>query len=339
MKGQIAYMKHQKQTRMAAAIILLVSYLISLSGCVFDPVEAPENAAVPSTTLAEELMQNINPSTVDTEPSAAATVPVTEPTVPAVTAPTEPDTSAVEPEATTPQPTVAPTLPKEPESTKSTEPKEPETTQAPEDTNSTCPHYSFTHTQTVPTCTQEGILTKICDFCGYSYVSEVTAAAGHSWSSWEDVIPQTATVAGTRMRTCRICGLSETEEYHSCSCSKVITKEATCSEDGSFDMTCNICAQVIWSDIIYALGHDWVNVPAVTYWHEWAICPYCNVYLCELDGSCDPNDVLWEHVQESGGDWWNHSWANDCELIIVEPSKIRCVRCDLIRYHDSDPEP
>ena len=70
--------------------------------------------------------------------------------------------------------------------------------------------YSST-TTTMPTCTEDGVLTYTCT-CGESY-TEAIAALGHVWKDWEVVKEATETEAGEEQRSCRRgCGAVETRE-------------------------------------------------------------------------------------------------------------------------------
>ena len=63
---------------------------------------------------------------------------------------------------------------------------------------------------TMPTCTEEGIMSYTCS-CGDSYTESV-AALGHVWSDWETVKEATETEDGLKQRSCRRgCGAVEEE--------------------------------------------------------------------------------------------------------------------------------
>ena len=152
--------------------------------------------------------------------------------------------------------------------------------------------HSYSSVVTKPTCTEEGYTTYTC-ICGESYVDNNTSATGHNWEGWITTHPPTASDEGCAVRACITCG--ETE-------SKALDK-------------------------LPAHEHSWSLVQGEYRIRHFAVCPHCNVYLCELDGASDPNDALWAHIEESGGDWYNHSWANDVEYILLKPAHWKCAEC------------
>ena len=62
---------------------------------------------------------------------------------------------------------------------------------------------------TPATCTEDGVKTRVCSFCGESETA-VIPALGHTWGEWEVTTPATCTEAGVKTRTCSVCGETET---------------------------------------------------------------------------------------------------------------------------------
>lgn len=176
--------------------------------------------------------------------------------------------------------------------------------------------HSYTKVVTAPTCKDDGYTTYTCT-CGDRYFSDQVYATG-------------------------------------CECEFVVTQEPTCTEDGVQWMTCTICGDQLWSDIIPATGHDIVNLGSVEFVREYAICPHCDVYLCELGSwilphsgidveeimlsvcSCDPNDALLDHIKETDGSFAHHSWANAYEYVTIIGSRTKCNTCGLVSVYDSE---
>ncbi|MBQ7345173.1 MAG: hypothetical protein IJW45_03810 [Oscillospiraceae bacterium] len=176
--------------------------------------------------------------------------------------------------------------------------------------------HSYTKVVTAPTCKDDGYTTYTCT-CGDSYISDRVYATG-------------------------------------CECGFVVTKEPTCTEDGVQWMTCTICGDQLWSDIIPATGHDIVNLGSVELVREYAICPHCDVYLCELGSwiephagidaeeimlsvcSCDPNDALLDHINDTDGSFAHHSWANAYEYVTIIESRTKCTCCGLVMIYDPE---
>ena len=80
----------------------------------------------------------------------------------------------------------------------------------------------------------------------------------HSFSEWVITKEATCTEDGSKTRTCSVCGTVETEVIaatgHSFS-DWAVTKEPTCTETGVKTRTCSVC-QVTETQVIAALGHD-----------------------------------------------------------------------------------
>ena len=62
---------------------------------------------------------------------------------------------------------------------------------------------------TPATCTEDGVKTRVCSFCGETETAAIPAL-GHTWGEWEVTTPATCTEAGVKTRTCSVCGETET---------------------------------------------------------------------------------------------------------------------------------
>ena len=99
---------------------------------------------------------------------------------------------------------------------------------------------TYTTTVTEPTCTSSGYTTHTCDVCGSSYV-DTFVEGGHIWNAV--LTEPTHTEMGYTTFTCSRCEESYTSNYvppigHSFD-DGVVTKEATCTEEGEILYTCS----------------------------------------------------------------------------------------------------
>ena len=174
-------------------------------------------------------------TTTNAETSEAAAT-VTETTTSKVT---ESTTAATQ--APTEKPTLAPT---EKATEKQTEkPTEPPT-QKPTEPITQAHTHSYTSTITKqPTCTAEGVKTFMCS-CGDSY-TEAISAAGHVFVAYVYNNDATEAADGTETAACTICGAKDTRTAagtkiaHVHNYTAVVTKAATCAEEGVKTYTCS----------------------------------------------------------------------------------------------------
>ena len=110
-----------------------------------------------------------------------------------------------------------------------------------------------------PTCTEDGSRLFTCTVCGDTK-TEVIPALGHAWSDW-DIKDSTCGQEGEKTRHCTRTGCTATEtvkipasENHNWN-DGVVTKEATCTEQGEVTYTCNDCNHTK-VEKTPALGHD-----------------------------------------------------------------------------------
>lgn len=96
-----------------------------------------------------------------------------------------------------------------------------------------------------------------------TYQVTVTKAA-HSFGEWTVSKEATCTEAGEEIRTCSVCGATETQAIpakgHTASEKWVTTKKATCTEKGTQVQKCTVCGVVVNTRQTKALGHNWETI-------------------------------------------------------------------------------
>lgn len=125
-----------------------------------------------------------------------------------------------------------------------------------------------------PTCEKGGKTYQKCSVCGDEHVIETTAPLGHStdgvkWTKGDNsnvgwVVNQPYPCAdGTKTRECDICHEKEiltvpaTEEHQLTDW--IVTVEPTCTTTGTRVKKCTVCGNVVKTETIGALGHDFQN--------------------------------------------------------------------------------
>lgn len=147
-----------------------------------------------------------------------------------------------------------------------------------------------------PTCEKGGRTYQKCSVCGDEHVIETTAPLGHStdgvkWTKGDNsnvgwVVNQPYPCAdGTKTRECDICHEKEiltvpaTEEHQLTDW--IVTVEPTCTTTGTRVKKCTVCGNVVKTETIGALGHDFQNYvddnkPACCDQYETGTCTRCN---------------------------------------------------------------
>ena len=174
-------------------------------------------------------------TTTNAETSEAATT-ITETTTSKVT---ESTTAATQ--APTEKATPAPT---EKATEKQTEKPTEHPAQKPTEPATQAHTHNYTATVTKqPTCTAEGVKTFRCS-CGDSY-TEAISAAGHVFGAYVYNNDATEAADGTETAACTICGAKDTRTAagtkiaHVHNYTAVVTKAATCAEEGVKTYTCS----------------------------------------------------------------------------------------------------
>ena len=147
-----------------------------------------------------------------------------------------------------------------------------------------------------PTCEKGGKTYQKCSVCGDEHVIETTAPLGHStdgvkWTKGDGsnvgwVVNQPYPCAeGTKTRECDICHKTETVTVPATKAHQLtdweVTVEPTCTTTGTRVKKCTVCGNVVETETINALGHDFQNYvddnrPACCDQYETGICTRCN---------------------------------------------------------------
>lgn len=148
------------------------------------------------------------------------------------------------------------------------------------------PSHAYKKTVTKPTCTNGGYTTNKCSDCGSAYVSDKTAAVGHSFGEWETTKAPTTTATGIAERKCVNCSARETRTLsklvadHTHSYTETVTKKATCTIYGVKTFTCSCGDQ--YTERIGKTAHQYgENVKKATC-TEWGY----TTYTCSSCGNC-----------------------------------------------------
>lgn len=106
------------------------------------------------------------------------------------------------------------------------------------------------------TCTEDGYTGDVvCKLCGTVLTpgTKIPSKGGHSYGSWVVTKQATCTAEGSRSQTCSVCQHVNTESIpkteHSLD-SGTVTKPASCGVDGTIVFRCTNCKQVIRTDTI-----------------------------------------------------------------------------------------
>ena len=112
-----------------------------------------------------------------------------------------------------------------------------------------------------PTCTEEGYTLHRCSRCSDNYKDTYTKAAGHKFGSWSVTKQATCTADGTKTKECKVCGKTETATItklgHNYKASVV---DPTCTEKGYTIHRCSRCGDNYKDTYTKATGHkfsDW----------------------------------------------------------------------------------
>ena len=119
--------------------------------------------------------------------------------------------------------------------------------------------HKYANTVVAPTCTANGYTLHKCSVCGTSYKDSTTKATGHSYGNSVVTKQPTCTSEGTKTKTCTKCNATVTEKLPAKGHTAVIDKgyPATCTTAGKTDGShCSVCNTVIKAQtVINATGH------------------------------------------------------------------------------------
>ena len=134
-----------------------------------------------------------------------------------------------------------------------------------------CPEHKIelAHIDKEPTCTENGLKTGVCSYCGEVATVEIPAL-GHVFDDWTTTTEPTCTAAGEEMHQCTRCKLIEVRAIeatgHSEETEWTIDKEATCTEEGLKSGHCPDCDADV-TEVIPMTEHnygDWETVKEST---------------------------------------------------------------------------
>ena len=119
--------------------------------------------------------------------------------------------------------------------------------------------HKYVATVVAPTCTTNGYTLHKCSVCGTSYKDSTTKATGHSYGNSVVTKQPTCTAEGTKTKTCTKCNATVTEKLPAKGHTAVTDKgyPATCTTAGKTDGShCSVCNTVIKAQtVINATGH------------------------------------------------------------------------------------
>ena len=119
--------------------------------------------------------------------------------------------------------------------------------------------HKYADTVVAPTCTTNGYTLHKCSVCGTSYKDSTTKATGHSYGNSVVTKQPTCTSEGTKTKTCTKCNAIVTEKLPAKGHTAVTDKgyPATCTTAGKTDGShCSVCNTVIKvQTVINATGH------------------------------------------------------------------------------------
>ena len=120
--------------------------------------------------------------------------------------------------------------------------------------------HSYTATVVAPTCTVDGYTLHKCSVCGTSYKDSTTKATGHSYGNSVVTKQSTCTSEGTAIKTCTKCNATVTETIPKTSHKYADTVVApTCTADGYTLHKCSVCGTSYKDSTTKATGHSYGN--------------------------------------------------------------------------------
>ena len=200
------------------------------------------------------------------------------------------------------------------------------------DNGYTLPAYGHDYVKTIQkeeTCTQTGIRTCVCNFCGKK-TEETIPATGHSRTSEEITKQPTCTGTGIRTITCH-CGYSWTESVpaNGHNYDDVLDyAAASCGQEGYVIKKCTECDSTT-RETIKALEHNYVTEPAVD-----ATCTQDGHSLkkyCKLCGTVEIEPT----VTPALGHNYEKQVITEAECGKDGTYKMKCTRCNQIEKDES----
>ena len=120
--------------------------------------------------------------------------------------------------------------------------------------------HKYADTVVAPTCTTGGYTLHKCSVCGTSYKDSTTKATGHSYGNSVVTKQSTCTSEGTAIKTCTKCNATVTETIPKTSHKYADTVVApTCTTDGYTLHKCSVCGTSYKDNTTKATGHSYGN--------------------------------------------------------------------------------
>ena len=120
--------------------------------------------------------------------------------------------------------------------------------------------HKYANTVVAPTCTTDGYTLHKCSVCGTSYKDSTTKATGHSYGNSVVTKQSTCTAEGTAIKTCTKCNATVTETIPKTSHKYANTVVApTCTADGYTLHKCSVCGTSYKDSTTKATGHSYGN--------------------------------------------------------------------------------
>ena len=120
--------------------------------------------------------------------------------------------------------------------------------------------HKYADTVVAPTCAADGYTLHKCSVCGTSYKDSTTKATGHSYGNSVVTKQPTCTSEGTKTKTCTKCNATVTETIPKTSHKYADTVVApTCTTDGYTLHKCSVCGTSYKDSTTKATGHSYGN--------------------------------------------------------------------------------
>ena len=120
--------------------------------------------------------------------------------------------------------------------------------------------HKYADTVVAPTCAADGYTLHKCSVCGTSYKDSTTKATGHSYGNSVVTKQPTCTSEGTKTKTCTKCNATVTETIAKTSHKYADTVVApTCTADGYTLHKCSVCGTSYKDNTTKATGHSYGN--------------------------------------------------------------------------------
>ena len=120
--------------------------------------------------------------------------------------------------------------------------------------------HKYADTVVAPTCAADGYTLHKCSVCGTSYKDSTTKATGHSYGNSVVTKQPTCTSEGTKTKTCTKCNATVTETIPKTSHEYADTVVApTCTADGYTLHKCSVCGTSYKDNTTKATGHSYGN--------------------------------------------------------------------------------